>query len=85
MPLSTLVDESNPTQRYVYINSAMPLTALSDLFKKALQEDKHNSLHCQLGKERVVILLNHFQEELTIQNIVFYFLSNGQESAKAIK
>ena len=66
-----MVDESNPTQRYIYINPAMPLTALSDLFKKALQEDKHNGLHFHLGKETVVILLKLFQEELTIQNIVF--------------
>lgn len=78
MSTSTLVDESNPTQRYIYINSAVPLTDLSDLFKKALQKDKHNRLHCHLGKETIVILLKLFHEELTIQNTVFYFLSNGQ-------
>lgn len=49
----------------------MLLTSVSDLFKKALHEDKHNGLYCHLEKETVVILLKLLQEELTIQNIVF--------------
>lgn len=36
----------------------MLLTSVSDLFKKALHEDKHNGLHCHLGKETVC----HFVE-----------------------
>lgn len=73
MPLLILVDESNLAQRYVYINSAMPLSALSDLFKKALQEDKPSGLHHHSGKETLPILLKLFHEELTIQNSSLLF------------
>lgn len=34
----------------------MPFTAASYLFMKALQEDKHNGIHCHSGKETVVML-----------------------------
>lgn len=65
--------ESNPAQRYVHINSAKPLTALSDLFKKALQEDKPCSLHYHLGKKTFCILLKLYHGELTIQSSFLLF------------
>lgn len=38
-----------------YIKPAMPLRALSDLFKKVLEKDEHNGPYWHLGKETVAI------------------------------